>query len=40
MVMAAFALFPQDSRGRVQGVVTDTSGAQVVGSSVTLRNVP
>jgi hypothetical protein len=39
IVLAAVALFAQDSRGRVQGVVTDTSGARVVGAAVTLQNV-
>src|SRR5215813_13165773 len=37
IVMSALAL-AQDYRGKVQGVVTDTSNAALAGASVTLRN--
>src|ERR1017187_1686320 len=40
-ILTAFTgvVFAQDSRARVQGIVTDPSQAAVVGASVTLKNI-
>ncbi|HYM10418.1 MAG TPA: TonB-dependent receptor [Bryobacterales bacterium] len=38
LVLSIVPLLAQDTRARVQGIVTDTTGAVVVGASVTLLN--
>ena len=38
LFLSSFLALAQDTRGKVQGLVTDPSNAVVAGASVTLRN--
>ena len=39
LTLLALAMFGQDYRAKIQGIVTDSSDASVAGAKVTIRNV-